>query len=286
MLPAKNLKLRDAQRRFPEMSNRRKVVILSIILSLLFVFTGCSKTNSGSQNTANTQYKKIIVGSDKFEPYIYQDDQGNFTGIDVELAREAFHRMGYEPEFKAIVWENKKEYLADGKVDCLWGCFSMNRREDEYQWAGSYLYSSQVVAVRLDSDIYQISDLMEKTVAVQETGKAEEYLLRSDRSKVPKVAKVYAFSNMDEVYSALRKNYVQAICGHESALNSFVQTAPDKYRILEEALFSSKLGVAFDKNYDKKFVEQLNDMLKDGTTKKIIERYHLDAEKALKEESE
>lgn len=272
------------------MSNRRKVVILSIILSLLFVFTGCSKTNSGSQNTANTQYKKIIVGSDKFEPYIYQDDQGNFTGIDVELAREAFHRMGYEPEFKAIVWENKKEYLADGKVDCLWGCFSMNRREDEYQWAGSYLYSSQVVAVRLDSDIYQISDLMEKTVAVQETGKAEEYLLRSDRSKVPKVAKVYAFSNMDEVYSALRKNYVQAICGHESALNSFVQTAPDKYRILEEALFSSKLGVAFDKNYDKKFVEQLNDMLsdmlKDGTTKKIIERYHLDAEKALKEESE
>lgn len=272
------------------MNNRRKVVILSIILSLLFVFAGCSKTNSDSQNTADTQYKKIIIGSDKFEPYIYQDDQGNFTGIDVDLAQEAFHRMGYEPEFKQIVWENKKEYLADGKVDCLWGCFSMNGREGEYQWAGPYLYSSQVVAVRLDSDIYQISDLTGKTVAVQETGKAEEYLLRSDSSKVPKVAKVYAFSNMDEVYSALRKNYVQAICGHESALNSFVQTAPDKYRILEEALFSSKLGVAFDKNYDKKFVEQLNDvlsdMLKDGTTKKIIERYHLDAEKALKEESE
>ena len=165
----------------------------------------------------------------------------------MDLAQEAFHRMGYEPEFKQIVWENKKEYLADGKVDCLWGCFSMNGREGEYQWAGPYLYSSQVVAVRLDSDIYQISDLTGKTVAVQEAGKAEEYLLRSDSSKVPKVAKVYAFSNMDEVYSALRKNY------------------------------------------DKKFVEQLNDvlsdMLKDGTTKKIIERYHLDVEKALKEES-
>lgn len=269
------------------MNGRRRIKTICIVLGLLFALAGCSES---SQKKSENQYKKIKVGSDRFEPYIYQDDSGNFTGVDVELAREAFHRMGYEPEFKQIVWENKKEYLADGKVDCLWGCFSMNGREDEYQWAGPYLYSSQVVAVRLDSDIYQISDLTGETVAVQETGKAEEYLLRSDRSKVPKVAKVYAFSNMDEVYSALRKNYVQAICGHESALNSFVQTAPDQYRILEESLFSSKLGVAFDKNYNKKFVEQLDDiladMLQDGTTKKIIEKYNLDVKKALKEENE
>ena len=269
------------------MNGRRRIKTICIVLGLLFALTGCSES---SQKKSENQYKKITVGSDRFEPYIYQDDSGNFTGVDVELAREALHRMGYEPEFKQIVWENKKEYLADGKVDCLWGCFSMNGREDEYQWAGPYLYSSQVVAVRLDSDIYQISDLTGKTVAVQETGKAEEYLLRSDRSKVPKVAKVYAFSNMDEVYSALRKNYVQAICGHESALNSFVQTAPDKYRIVEESLFSSKLGVAFDKNYNKEFVEQLDDvladMLQDGTTKKIIEKYNLDVKKALKEENE
>ena len=270
------------------MRSRRKTAVICIILGLTFAITGCSVPDSNSQNV-DSQYKKIIVGSDKFEPYIYQDDEGEFTGIDVELATEAFHRMGYEPEFEQIVWENKKEYLAERKVDCLWGCFSMNGREDEYQWAGPYLYSSQVVAVRTDSDIYQISDLADKDVAVQETGKAEEYLLHADSSEVPKVEKVYAFSNMDEVYSALRKNYVQAICGHESALNSFVKTAPDEYRMLEESLFSSKLGVAFDKNYDTEFVIQLKDvlldMLSDGTTEAIIEKYDLNIEKALKEEN-
>lgn len=270
------------------MSNKRKIIILSIILGVAFVFTGCSVSDSSSTNI-DSQYKKITVGSDRFEPYIYQDDGGEYTGIDVELAKEAFHRMGYEPEFEQIIWENKKEYLTDGKVDCLWGCFSMNGREDEYQWAGPYLYSSQSVAVRMDSDIYQINDLTGKTVALQETSKAEEYLLRCESSEVPKVAKVYAFSNMEEVYSALRKNYVQAICGHESALNSFVKTAPDQYRILEESLFSSKLGVAFDKNYDTEFVTQLNnvlsDMLSDGTTEAIIEKYDLDIEKALNEET-
>lgn len=267
------------------MPGRKEKVFLSIILGIIFCMNGCSRQEWPEKS--NT-YKTIIVGSDKFEPYIYQDDNSNFTGVDVELATEAFHRMGYEPEFKQILWENKKEYLADGKVDCLWGCFSMNGREDEYQWAGPYLYSSQVVAVRSESDIYQICDLTGRKVAVQETGKAEEYLLHPGSREVPKVEKVYAFSNMDEVYSALRKDYAEAICGHESALNSFVKTAPDKYRILEESLFSSRLGVAFNKSYDTQFVAQLNDvlsqMLTDGTTEKIAESYELNVGRALKEE--
>lgn len=267
--------------------SKKKIFLAGIICVIILGLNGCSGLEPAEEK--NT-YKKITVGSDRFEPYIYQDDRGNFTGIDVELAREAFHRMGYEPEFKQIVWENKKDYLTDGKVECLWGCFSMNGREDEYQWAGPYLYSSQVVAVRKDSDIYEISDLTDKTVALQETGKAEEYLLNSENPEVPDVARVYAFSNMDEVYSALRKNYVQAICGHESALTSFVKTAPDKYRILDESLFSSKLGVAFDRNYDTEFVKQLqdvlSDMMADGTTKTIIEKYNLNVEKALNMETE
>lgn len=260
---------------------------LCIALGVVLALCGCS----GSDQTKEKHtYKKIIVGSDKFEPYIYQDDNSAYAGIDAELATEAFHRMGYEPEFKQIVWENKKEYLADGTVDCLWGCFSMNGREDEYQWAGPYLYSSQMVAVRVESNIFQIGDLSGRTVAVQETGKAEEYLLHPDSRETPEVAKVYAFSNMDEVYSALRRNYIDAICGHESALNSFVKSAPDEYRMLEEGLFSSKLGVAFNKDYDPEFVSQLNDvlsdMLADGTTEQIVSKYDLDVDKALNEKIE
>ena len=265
---------------------KEKICLTGIVLGAVLCLNGCVGTG---QTEENSIYEKITVGSDKFEPYVYQDDDGKFTGIDVELATEAFHRMGYEPEFEQIVWENKKEYLAEGKVDCLWGCFSMNGREDEYQWAGPYLYSSQAVAVRYGSDIRQISDLTDKRVAVQETGKAEEYLLYPDSPEVPDAAKVYAFSNMDEVYSSLRKNYVDAICGHESALHSFVKTAPDEYRMLEESLFSSKLGVAFATSYNAQFVAELNDvladMLEDGTTERIIEKYGLDVENAMKEEN-
>lgn len=266
-----------------------KIQIASVILSLgmSLVLAGCS---AKSEQTHEAHRETIVIGSDRFEPYVYQNDEGIFTGVDVDLAVEALHRMGYEPEFKQIVWEDKKDYLESHAVDCLWGCFSMNGREEEYQWAGPYLYSSQVVAVRANSEIYQIQDLCGKTVAVQETGKAEEYLLHPTKERVPDVEKVYAFSNMDEVYGALRKNYVEAICGHESALNTFVSTAPEEYRILEESLFSSKLGVAFSRDYDSAFVEELDNtlkqMLEDGTTAQIVETYHLDLEKSLAEGNE
>lgn len=272
----------------------RRIAAFMMFTSLLLL-TGCAGEMSASEKgqekmqemsqKGQEKMRKIIVGSDRYEPYIYLDEDGKFSGIDVELATEAFHRMGYEPEFQEILWENKKDALTDGTVDCLWGCFSMNGREDEYQWAGPYLYSSQVVVVREDSEIQTVSDLTGKRIAVQETSKAEEYLLQLNNEKVPDVEMVYAFSNMDEVYAALRKGYVDAICGHESALNVLVESAPAQYRILKENLFAVRLGVAFDKTYDPEFVRELDqilkDMMVDGTTARIVERYGLDVEKAL-----
>ena len=45
----------------------------------------------------------------------------------------------------------------------------MSGRETKYQWAGPYMYSRQVVAVRADSDIQSLSDLAGKRIGVQAT---------------------------------------------------------------------------------------------------------------------
>lgn len=277
---ARNFRTRGCRYMFKSLNKKR--LCLLCIAAAAILLTGCADRQD---DKAKVEYKKIVVGSDRYEPYVYQGNSGNYTGIDTEIAVEAFHRIGYEPEFKEIVWENKKDCLDNGEVDCLWGCFSMNGREDEYQWAGPYLYSHQVVVVRMDSDIYKISDLNGKDVAAQETSKAEEYLLRSLDENVPDVERVYTFSGMDEVYGALRKNYVSAICGHEGALNTLVKTAPNEYRMLDESLFVSRLGVAFSKDYDTSVVTKLEKALKgmsrDGTTAGIVEKYGFDAEKSV-----
>ena len=81
----------------------------------------------------------------------------------------------------------------------------MNGREDEYQWAGPYLYSRQVIAVRTDSKIRNISDLAGKRVAVQATTKPEEVLLERSDPRVPEVDMVYSLSGMDEIYASSGK---------------------------------------------------------------------------------
>ncbi|WP_254479247.1 transporter substrate-binding domain-containing protein, partial [Salmonella enterica] len=60
---------------------------------------------------------KIVVGCDDYTPFSYMDVNGNQTRIDVELATEAFHRMGYEPDFTFINWEEKKDLLKDGTIE-------------------------------------------------------------------------------------------------------------------------------------------------------------------------
>lgn len=56
-------------------------------------------------------------------------------------------RMGYRAEFTIIDWERKTQLLETGDIDCVWGSFTINGREDDYRWAGPYMASRQVVAV-------------------------------------------------------------------------------------------------------------------------------------------
>ena len=50
----------------------------------------------------------ITLGSDSYPPYNYLNEDGIPTGIDVELATEAFKRMGYQVEVVQINWKKKK----------------------------------------------------------------------------------------------------------------------------------------------------------------------------------
>ena len=235
--------------------------------------------------TAVSSEKTIVIGYDPFDPYTYQDVNGDMAGIDVEIARQAFDRLGYEPVFKLINWEDKDIYLADGTVDCLWACFTMTDREDKYQWAGPYMYSRQMVAVRDDSDIYELSGLAGKRIAVQATGKAEMAFLNAADYGLPEMERVFSLSTTDEMYAILRKGYVDAIAGHEGMLGKIVNDGTNTYRMLEESIYVSELGVAFEKGTHEELARELTEILEamkaDGSIGQIAEKYGMDAEKTV-----
>ena len=148
----------------------RRIKSFLIIICMLSIyaasFYGCGKKEWSDSHNNEAGLPEIVIGSDNYPPYNYVDTDGNATGIDVELATEAFKRMGYKARFIYIDWEDKKNLLADRTIDCAWGSFSMDGRENEYRWAGPYMTSRQVVAVNMESDIYSLEDLEGKSVVL------------------------------------------------------------------------------------------------------------------------
>ena len=234
-------------------------------------------TACGGTDAQTSGLPQIIVGSDTYPPYIYLNNDGIPAGIDVEIATEAFRRMGYAARFEPIDWEQKTALVESGTIDCIWGCFSMQGRETLYRWAGPYMVSRQVVAVNADSSIQSLSDLAGRTVAVQTTGKPEELFLSGSDPRIPQAVEVFSTEDRSVQYAMLACGYVDAIAAHETAILQYMKDNNAAFRILEEPLLVTGLGVAFAKNDSRGLDHQLNDtfaqMREDGTLERIVGKY-------------
>lgn len=234
-------------------------------------------TACGGTDAKNSDLPQILIGSDTYPPYIYLNNDGTPAGIDVEIATEAFRRMGYAARFEVIDWEQKTALVESGAIDCIWGCFSMQGRETLYRWAGPYMVSRQVVAVNADSSIQSLSDLAGKTVMVQSTSKPEGIFLSGSDPRIPQTVEVFSIEDRSVQYAMLACGYVDAIAAHETAILQYMKDNNAAFRILEEPLLVTGLGVAFAKNDSRGLDLQLNDtfaqMREDGTLERIVGKY-------------
>ena len=273
--------------------SKKRFLIGAILLTMGMLMSGCGNTtgtkNADTKENESENLPVIVVGCDDYTPFSYMDVDGNLTGIDVELAREAFHRMGYETKITFINWEEKKQLLKDGAIDCVWSSFTMDGREDEYKWAGPYMKSNQVVAVNVDSDITTLQDLNGKTIAVQSTTKPEE-MFRSHDPSLPTFRKVISVKNRDLMFTFLSKGYVDAIAGHDTSIEQFMEAFDMEFKILDEPLSTVNLGVAFDiddkRGLDEELSQTIREMRKDGTIEQIVSEYLPNADRYLEDENE
>lgn len=263
---------------------KRKRMIAGILLAgiLAGILIGCENTDISKKEA---EKPVITLGSDSYPPYNYLNEDGIPTGIDVELATEAFKRMGYQVDVVQINWEKKKELVESGEIDCIMGCFSMEGRLDDYRWAGPYIASRQVVAVNENSDIYKLSDLEGKNLAVQSTTKPEGIFLKRTDERIPKLGNLISLGHRELIYTFLGKGYVDAVAAHEESIVQYMKDYDTSFRILEEPLMIVGIGVAFAKEDDRGICEQmdqtLEEMRQDGTSLKIIGKYLDDPEKYL-----
>lgn len=254
----------------------RAGLVLGAVCCLALALGSCGGQTE-TEGVTHSDLPVILVGSDNYPPFHYEDANGQPTGIDVDLAKEAFRRMGYQAMFVTIDWEDKKDLVERGEIDCIWGSFSIDGREDQYLWTEPYLYSRQVVAVRQDSDMQTLADLAGKRVAVQSTTKPEELFLAHTDPRIPRVAEVFSLQDRELIYPYLSKGYADALAAHETAILQCMSDYSLDYRILDEPLLTVGLGVAFartdQRGLDKELSRTFEEMRADGSLEQIVGRY-------------
>ena len=227
----------------------------------------------------------FIVGFDaEFPPYGYKDDNGEYVGFDLDLAQEVCDRNGWTLKKQPIEWNSKDMELNSGSISCIWNGFTMNGREDDYTWTKPYVDNSQVVVVRKDSGITQMSDLSGKVVAVQADSSALAALTGEDASEGNK-ALCETFKDLQQVgdynsaFMNLESGAVNAICMDIGVANYEIESRGDKFMMLEDRLSSEEYGIGFKKGNTElrdKVQATLLDMLADGTFDEIAEKWGLE----------
>ena len=245
----------------------------------------CLTADDEVQEETAADDNTFVVGFDaEFPPYGYKNDDGEYVGFDLDLAQEVCDRNGWILKKQPIEWNSKDMELNSGSISCIWNGFTMNGREDAYTWTTPYVDNSQVVVVRKDSGITQLTDLSGKVVAVQADSSALAALTGEDASEENK-ALAETFKELQQVgdynsaFMNLESGAVNAICMDIGVANYEIESRGDKFMMLEERLSSEEYGIGFklgNTELRDKVQATLLDMLADGTFEEIAEKWGLE----------
>ncbi len=187
----------------------RALAVLLAMSMLMGMAVGCGKTEDRTTFT---------VGFDaEFPPYGYKDDNGEYVGFDLDLAEEVCKRNGWNLVKQPIDWDSKDMELSSGSIDCIWNGFTLNGRESLYTWSTAYVDNSQVVVVKQDSEITELSDLAGKVVVVQADSSALAAFTGEDATEenqelCASFADLQQVSDYNSAFMNLEAGSVDAIC--------------------------------------------------------------------------
>ena len=253
---------------------------LAIILAVVMIITAVPMLLAG----CGSESKKLVVGFDsEFPPYGYKDDNGEYTGFDLEVAEAVCKELGWELVKQPIDWNSKDMELNSGTIDCIWNGFTIQGREDDYTFSKPYVDNSQVVVVKKGSDIKSLGDLKGKVVAVQDDSSALEALTGEDATDANKklcasFSDLQQIGNYNDALMNLDAGAVDAVCMDIGVASYNVNKNADKYTILDDQIASEQYGIGFKKGNTElkdKVEKALNELVEDGTFAKIAEKYDL-----------
>ncbi|WP_405292821.1 amino acid ABC transporter substrate-binding protein, partial [Methanobrevibacter sp.] len=264
----------------------KKIGILLALVLVAFLVMGTASAGlfdflggNDSSNAGTNDESTFIVGFDaEFPPYGYKDDSGNYTGFDLDLAKEVCERNNWTFQAQPIDWDAKDAELESGSIDCIWNGFTIDGRENDYLWSNPYFDNKQVFIVKSDAGISAIADLQGKTVETQKDSSALAALQGDNKTIADTFATLTEVADYNTAFMDLESGACDAVAMDIGVAEYDIKNKNNSadFSILDEYITTEKYGIGFKKGNDdlkNQVQETLDEMFKDGTVLKIAQKY-------------
>jgi len=245
---------------------------IALVIALCMVCALCVSGVFAAETTT------FIMGIDaEYPPFSYMDDNGEYTGFDVEICKAACEKLGWDFQIFGVNWDEKLIQLDAGECDCVWSGMTIldSMKEAGYVISAPYYDNTQVILVKEGSGIASSADLAGKDVAVQ-LGTSGEALLLGDLEELAS-----SFNNLITCDSFL-KCFTELGGGAVDAVFVDLPVAVayaaehEGFAIINEELGAEQYGIAF-RSSDAELCEAIEaavaELVEDGTYAEIAANY-------------
>ena len=241
--------------------------VLALVLTLMLTLTAFAYAET------------FKMGIDaEYPPYTYMNEEGNYTGFDVEMCQKVCEILNWDLEIVPINWDTKLASLDIGDIDCIWSGLTIDViSPEEYTLSFAYCDSSQKILTTKSAGINTLADLAGKKVGVQ-LGTSADIMLQEDQAELAATfgALNNSYPDYNVCFTDLQMGEIDAIAIDASIGSGMIAKYGDEFFFLDEDLASEQYGICFrlaDTEMCAKVEEAIMQLVADGTYQALAEKY-------------
>ena len=240
--------------------------------------TTAAATSEGAADLKLVSAGKLTIGTSPDFPPFENMENGEYVGLDIELAKDIAEKMGLEVEYKTLQFDAiVPAVAAGGQVDLgISGITIEPDRQEQVDFSDSYYVDDQCIVVMksnttVTADDQSALNAAGVTIAVQSGTTGESYA----QENFPN-ATTQPYGNATDCFAAMQAGQAQAVITNKAVGNQMVADAYKEAQVIKEIATGEEYAVAVSKD-NAALLAAVNDAIKaledDGTLDNLVKKY-------------